>query len=440
MICKGCGAENSNEAKFCKECGLPVSIDKNLISEKPKAVSKKILIGACAIAIVLLLIAIFAITNSRATINLNDYLEIEANGYDGYGTVTAKIDWEAIRKKYGDKIRFTNLAQNELGGFLGLMTPLDVLHDGVNLKIEKTSGLSNGDIITYSWDMSEGLSDYIKCKIKCEDGSYNVSNLMEVENFDAFSDLEVSFEGIAPKGRANIIYEGIELDRSNFICDKIDGLSNGDVVTVSIDENIISTYVQNHGKAPASMEKEYTVHGLSHYLSKFSEVNDTALEAMKKQAEDVFNAYVAKKWSEDETLESFTYIGDYLLTKKPEDSSYGSNNLIYLVYKAQVRDFYANTEGDSYDKVNDIYWYIAFEDLLVDSTEELSFDISDYSTPFKTFVVDSNVKSYWLTKTWYYDGYETLDGLYKDAVTSKIDSYNHEDNVDESLAPKSATE
>lgn len=441
MICKGCGAENSDEARFCKECGMPMGMDKSSASEKPKATSPKFLLGACGVAIVFLLIVVLVAINSRATIDLNDYLEIETDGYDGYGTLTAQIDWETIREKYGDKVKFTNLARNQFGGFLGIMTPLDALHDSISLDIEKSNGLSNGDTITYSWNVAEDLSDYVKCKIKCEDGTYKVSGLEKIETFDAFADLEVAFEGIEPKGKANIVYNGDELDSYDFFCDKSDGLHNGDIVTVSISEDRVTTYIKNYGKAPASMEKEYTVQGLSHYLGKLSEVNDADLDAMKKQAEDVFNSYVAKEWGENETLESFTYIGDYLLTKKENDSTWGSNNVLYLVYKAQVRDSYANTKGDSYDKVNDIYWYIAFDTLMVDAAEGLSFDVTDYSVPFDSFMIDSNVAGdYGFYKKWYYTGYETLDKLYKNAVISKADSYNHEDNVDENLAPKSVVE
>ena len=34
---------------------------------------------------------------------------------------------------------------------------------------------------------------------------------------------------------------------------------------------------------------------------------------------------------------------------------------------------------------------------------------------------------------WYYDGYETLDELYQEAVTDNLESYKHEDNVNENL-------
>ncbi|MEI3168879.1 MAG: hypothetical protein V8S58_13770, partial [Lachnospiraceae bacterium] len=43
----------------------------------------------------------------------------------------------------------------------------------------------------------------------------------------------------------------------------------------------------------------------------------------------------------------------------------------------------------------------------------------------------------WGNKRWSYKGYKTLDDLYKDVVTAQSDSFNHEENIDESAAPAS---
>ncbi len=62
---------------------------------------------------------------------------------------------------------------------------------------------------------------------------------------------------------------------------------------------------------------------------------------------------------------------------------------------------------------------------------EVTVNVTEYSTPRDRFTIDSGISSgWWSTKTWYYDGYQTLDELYKVVVTSNSESYNHEDNVD----------
>ena len=110
------------------------------------------------------------------------------------------------------------------------------MQEYIRVKLDRSDRLSNGDEIAYVWDVDEDFSKYIKCKIKYTDGSYGVSGLAEVETFDAFADLEVTFSGVGPDGKAELEYKGKELDSFDFGCDKEDGLSNGDTVTVSISD------------------------------------------------------------------------------------------------------------------------------------------------------------------------------------------------------------
>ena len=125
---------------------------------------------------------------------------------------------------------------------------------------------------------------------------------------------------------------------------------------------------------------------------------------MQAQAEDIYQANVAKNWSEEETLKSLTYIGNYLLVKKDSEDSWGNRNVLYLVYKAQVNDVYTNGE-ETYDQTNDIYWYTAYYDLLVNPEGVTTVDLTDYSTPGDSFTIDSGISSgWWSTKSWYYYG------------------------------------
>lgn len=469
MFCGNCGTENASGAKFCKGCGKPLNsgegqrpkiipaqrnpesgsgealsnapkVNVGQVTDKIKTFPKKIVIGACA-AVVALIVIICVAVNAKATIDLNDYLSFESEGYDGYGTVRANIDWDAIAVKYGDKVSFTSQAKNEYGGFLNIMTPMDAIKDSISIHLDESSGLSNGTTIAYTWDVDEDLSKYVKCKVKYKDDSYVVSGLTEVGSFDAFADLTVEYSGIAPNGYANLNYLGSEISYYDFKCDKLDGLSNGDIVKVTIDESKLENYAKNLGKVPESLEKEYIVEGLSSYLAQINEIDDESMALMQQQASDAYNAYVAKNWGEGENLESLTYIGDYLLTIKDKDVTWGNINVLYLVYKAQVRNTYSY-DGDTYNKVNDIYWYISFNNLMVEPDGKITVDLTYYNTPGKNFTIDSGVSNngWWSTKTWYYYGYETLDELYKDVITSNMDVYNHEDNVDESVAPESVAE
>lgn len=445
MFCGNCGTENTNGAKFCKNCGKALEevkekeVKENKIPqqeeaiEKIKKLPKKTVVAACA-AVVALIAVICIFANGGKTIDLNKYVIVEMTGYDGYGTARANIDWEAIEKKYDNKLSFTSQAKKEFGGLSNIMTPMEIMKQSISVRFDTTDGLTNGDKISYMWNIDEEMSNYINCKVKYKDDTYSVSGLAEVGTFDAFADLEVSFFGTAPNGEMNINYTGAELNQYDFNYDTYNGLSNGDMVKIWIDESNLEYYAENLGMVPETLEKEYKVEGLSSYLLKTADISEESLKAMQQQAKDVYTSYAAKNWDDCISLKSLTYLGNYLLTAKDVDT-WGAHNRLYLVYKAQAKANYLS-EGKTYKGTTEVYWYIEFNDLMIAPNGEVETDVTSYNTPRNTFYVDSGIgNSSWNTKKWYYYGYERLDDLYKEAVTSNLDAYNHEDNIDEMVEP-----
>lgn len=399
--------------------------------EKNKAASQKTLLAVAVGAVLVVLVAVLylVVSNASKTINLNKYLTISTEGYEGYGTATAYIDWDAIEKKYGSKLKYTNAGMKDYGYFSDMINPIDFLQEDVNIQLDKTGDLSNGDTIAYTWKVDNDLSRFINCKLKFKDGEHKVSDLEKIGTFNAFEDLDVEFNGIAPDGMASINYNGDIMQASDFRCDKYDGLSNGDVVTVSIDKNNVSRYAQAIGKVPAELQKKFTVEGLEQYVTKISEIDNDSLEAMKAQASDELQSHIAKKWDDTtESLVALNYQGNYLLIAKKKDTWDGKNYL-FLVYQMQVRTHFSGTEG-SYDQMHNIYWYIRYQDLILGKDGKVSVDLASYYTPNVRYEVDSGVSDGWYsTHSWYYNGYESIDKLYKDVVTSNLSEYNHEDNV-----------
>ena len=458
-FCGKCGAKNDDDAKFCCKCGAALNnvsvtkpesqaVSNNTASEKISSIDfknagealKKIptkTIGIAGGAVAVLLIAIIFAVNHKPTIKLDNYVTFEQTGYDGYGEVSASIDWEAIEEKYGKSIKFTSKAKEDYGALLSMFTPIDALEECVDIEFEQDGGLSNGDEVVYYWDIDEDLSVDLDCKVKYKDGTVKITDLAEVGKFEAFDDIEVSFSGIAPNGVATVEYSGEELVINSYDFDIYpdSGLSNGDVISVSIPERYVQGCAERCGKVPENLEKEYTVEGLQSYVTERSQITEDAIDKMQKQGEDVYKAHAAQNFSDGEELESLTCVGDYLLTAKNYDG-WGYSNIFYMVFRAQVHNTISRSK-QTYDKVNDIFWYIEFDNLMVDENGDIDVDVTQYSKPIDTFVIDSNVSNGWFgTKEWYYYGYKSIDDLYENAVTTKIDSYNHEDNIDESKVPE----
>ncbi len=465
MICKKCGTENEEGAKFCASCGsaldnsdteaavgaaggdapgaanggqgtpdanAPRGTDGGVQTlerqaeqqgaapnfggyaaqpAKPaKKLSRNAIIGIAAggVTLIVLLIVIIAVAAGGSTIDLNDYLTVEASGYDGYGNVTARVDWDAISEKYGDKISFTGDVKDKLGFVSGLVSPMDVLRQSVSVSLDKSSGLKNGDTVAYTWNVDESVSDYIKCKLKHKDDTYEVSGLETVGTFDAFADLEVTFEGVSPNGYLKYNYTGSQLSTYNFSCDKSSGLRNGDTVVISIDGSNMESYAQNLGMIPESIQKEYTVSGLDEYVEKYEKVTEDLLATLKSEAEDSIYSYTASNYSSSSSLSGLAYAGYIFESVKDATSYYDYANKLYIIYAGTVSSSANNFRATK------VYFPVEFTNIL-SNDEGMSYE-----------KCNGIRGSSYIENSYYTNGYTNPVVCYSDLVTSSRDNYTAE--------------
>lgn len=113
MYCRKCGIQ-IGDADFCTKCGTKVirdisEIDLSMYSENQhfagkkmanplKIDIKKICVGAgiVAVAFVVVWFAYLKDAFSAKTIDLNQYVSVNAYGYDGYGKATIDLDTEGL--------------------------------------------------------------------------------------------------------------------------------------------------------------------------------------------------------------------------------------------------------------------------------------------------------------------------------------------------------
>ena len=405
MFCGKCGAENDKGAQFCKACGASLitnnsgvesknaignetqsagiggGVDLSGVSEKIKAIPRKFLL--IGLGVVVAIIAIICIvSNAKSTINLNDFYSIETEGYDGYGRASASINWDAVEKQYGDKIAIKSSALKEFGGFSQGMSAIDILREGIEFSLDKKDGLSNGDTLSYSWDVDEKLSDYVKCKLKYEDGSYTVSGLEKITKFDPFEGFDLEFTGIAPNGRVEV--KNYPSDNGlKYSIDKDKGLSNGDKVTIkaSLGRSSEEDYAREYGKLPSATSKEYTVEGLDEYVSSYAGIPGDVIEKLKKETQDVILAYVASSYDNTCSLGDLEYAGYIYCATKPGVDYWNEFNTLYLIYKGTV----SNTEGKF--PTTDIYFPVGYKNFLSNS-EGVHYDADNRGINGSTYFAD----------------------------------------------------
>lgn len=453
MICVHCGKEIQDNAAFCPYCGTaaktpsPAETSPAESSPKPARSPRRMLAPAALLAA--LLAGGLAFSQRKPTINLNRYVTLSAEGYDTVGKLNVEFDTDKLEADYGKKIakNFKKVMEDNKQDTLGLSSAAAALYSGQEADLfaaycatgsaDKTSGLSNGDVVTYTWDDNQDAAkELFGVNVKCSDITYKVSGLQKVDFFDAFDGVTVEFNGTAPHGTAavNCLPTAAAAESLTYTLDTTDGLKNGDTVTLTVRsyQDDFSDCIQKYGTLPAATEKTFTVQGLDEYVTSADKLSETALTALKAQAEDTLKAYAAARWDAgSEQLVGMDYLGNYLLTPKP-DSTWTENNLITLVYKVNVHNQYKNFNDEEYEANNAYYWYITFKNVSVNGEGAISQGLNDYTTPNDRMEIDSGLKMYSFSDStfcWNYAGYKTLDGLYSAAVTRNIETYNHQDNL-----------
>ena len=356
-----------------------------------------------AIVVIAIIGKIIGALNNK--INLNDYLTIEFNGYDTYGTASVDFDTEQLVEDNEDLLEIES--ENEM------LRKMMAIESYVSAKLDKTEDLKNGDTVKLEWKVDKKkLEENLGCKIKYSDIKEKVKTLDELTEYDPFEDLLVVYEGVSPNASVRIDTSKLKYSFLYFTADETTGLAVGDKIKVSIsDESTMEYYCASEGVKITKTEKEYTVDKLPSLITKLSEIPDEELDKIKSESEDAMFAHVAQHWAESESLKGMEFLGNYLLVAKD-----GGSNHLYNVYRIDI----SNSLGDfSY------YWYTAFAKLMVLDDGTFTVDYSDYYTP------NGNSSERFTMDNYYYYGYEHLDSLFNACVTRNVDNYTYESNVEE---------
>lgn len=445
MLCTHCGKEIQNGITFCPYCGSAVNNAKENTKMK-KRNPAKVLVPIAAVAVVAA--GGWAFANRTPTIDVSKYMTLSADGYNTVGKLNIDFDTDKLEQDYGKQIttRFKKQMKNLKDDTFGLSSLTASLYDGYEADLfaetcatgsaDKTKNLSNGDVVTYTWDdNSYEAEEAFGVKVKYTDITYTVSGLASVNTFDAFDGVDVEFSGISPDGRAtvNSLPTAAEAQGLYYTLDENSALSNGDTVTLTVHSNRddFSDCIDKYGAMPQATEKTFTVEGLNEYVTSADTLSDSVLVSLQNQAEDVFKSYAAQRFSNGQTFKGMTYLGNYILTPKNKDS-WGDKDRIVLAYQVTVHHDYTSELNTTYDADDSFFWYITFNNVSKDADSNIASGLNDYDTPTTFVKIDSGVQKYSFsssTETWEYYGYASLDSLYNAAVNQYVENYNHQDNV-----------
>ena len=199
------------------------------------------LLSLAGVLIVVIVALIFALgpnkTTEANTVNVNDYLIYDISGYNNYGSVEIKIDYEKIV----DKFQVTDAEKQETLNSVAKFPLFDISYSSSNT-------LKNDD--TVSFKLSENkpqivvFEEIVGCKIKFEEnGTWVVNGFEDVVDFDPFENIVIdASETVNGEGTFSAFIEyrngdkfikwTVEHDGANGV------LKNGDIVNLKIKEEI----------------------------------------------------------------------------------------------------------------------------------------------------------------------------------------------------------
>lgn len=352
----------------------------------------------------------------KTSINANDYLTINVDGFDTAGKASYSFDSE---KLINDNLKAFGLDEESDIEYFEVLGRIEL---GLEGNLDKTEDLSNGDEVTFKWNVSglDELEEKYKVKLEFSDKSFTVEGLEEPQQFDPFDYVNVSFDGIAPSGKVVIECSDDIPVQLDFRADKADGLSNGDKVKITANAyygNDLKEYCFDNGYVPTNDVKEYTVDGLAGYIQSLDEIPEDAYKKMDYHAQDMLKAHIAK--TEDKrSLSEIELLGNYLLTPKDPSIYVSYKNYIYYIYKVSFSD------GLYY------YHYTYYTDVMLLEDGTCSFDLNTATVPKgSVFFGVSSGEIFWASDKIFFTGYGDLDSLFNKHVTSKIDEYKYESTV-----------
>ncbi len=476
MICSRCGAEIPDTSKFCTKCGasvaemqseasaassdsVPASVptdEKNGSEEKKAGGSKKKLFIIIPIVIVVLaalaVAAFFLFGMKKTEVNLNDYLEVEFEGYDGIGTVKTSFDSDKFVKDYKEVIKPSKNIEElvkedkELkhllsDGDYNLEKERDVCEffvaaytsKGAFKESKKTdlTKLSNGDVLEYKWNIEtknmdtdeliELASKAFGIELTAEDTEYTVEGLKEVERFDPFEEVEIEYSGKAPNAYASIKSYPTDNGLYYNLSDNSD-LSNGDEITITANYSSLTEeeYIEEYKRIPDPMEKKITVEGVDEFVTSATDITDSDIEDVKEMAENRIQEF-CKNFSKEVSLSSAAFEGAYFMSNT-EESSWNSVNKLCMAYKLTVDvDF----ENNDYDDTIEFYYPVVYVDVVRKGTGELFIEEYNVETTYDyvTFKEYYGPKSY-NYENFYFYGYESMDELLDEMVYKNNDRYS----------------
>lgn len=285
--------------------------------------------------------------------------------------------------------------------------------------------LKNGDTVTVT--LLDGyMEDCIEEGIIPKETvkTYKVEGLTELEKFDAFEGLKVTFSGNAPFGTVALDDRATKYDELEFYATKYDEsessqksnfVSNGDKVTVELSEYCIERCIKKYNVIPEATSKTYVVSGLDTLVTEYDDIPEEKWTEIYEEWRTYLLENLTADWETPDALKDVKYIGRAFGKTTSEDMNTQrySPNYIILFYELAV-------EQPGQEPFQ-CYYTIKFENWK--QTADGSYVYEKYSEPGKFYWWGVNGDTFTKDNLTYI-GYETFNAAYETYIINDGYGYN----------------
>ena len=263
----------------------------------------------------------------KEQLNVNEYVTLKYEGYDGYGEV--KVNGINSDDFYKSVVKLA-----------GKNAKIDVSDETAVKEAELSAGdwvdngsISNGDSTTFKWSMSDSYKKRIKektgVKLITDDYKIEVDGLKNPEDFNINDYVKFKVEGDAPYAVLKTKKSSDLKNWPNFSYSKKKNLSNGDEIEISIGKS--KTEFEEFRKANGLPEFDqkftYEVKGVRTRLTTIDDISEELLNELKDESQiHIENDFALRNYHGA----SYSLYA-YGFAAKEEDGK--TKNIVAIIYK-----------------------------------------------------------------------------------------------------------
>lgn len=400
--CKKCGRELVQNDKFCPYCGTETTIQEvaRETSTETKSMnknsSKKILtfLGG-GIAIIIAIILLISGTGKK----LDDYVEYEVKGSNGYGQCFVEFDEE---KFIFDNVKNSNSLEEYMWDDWG---------DLFNQRVEPNSNLKNGDKVTIKIIPNKSALKKYGIKVKKYEKTFKVKDLEEPIEIDVAEKFKPTFEGKSPRLTLNVNNQyNLEIDNTeiqySIEVNKTENISNGDKLEIKI------TSEAPDGYAFKEKEFKYSVEGMAQYVLSDEEINKEEIQQLKESAvkyiqdTDNYEGIFSPKIYTESTKDTDNPERFYMLENLVVENIVFHNPTVYVDLNSArtLLPFECDVTPDPEDgNKYHVHGIISFWDVSHDESGTFSYELSGMTSLY----VDEDDCNKTIKKTFYMENLDT---------------------------------